>query len=46
MPVIPVRGNMSFCYCIKNKNMYDVLHEAHVSIGHGGKPRMLAELKR
>ncbi|XP_063803341.1 KRAB-A domain-containing protein 2-like [Pseudophryne corroboree] len=33
-------------YYITNEDMYDVLHEAHVNTGHGGKHRMLAELKK
>lgn len=35
----------TFQYYITNEDMYDVLHAAHINTGHGGKHRMLAELK-
>lgn len=31
---------------ITNEDTYAALHEAHINTGHGGKHRMLAELKR
>lgn len=44
--ILPLlEGNTNILYYITNENIYDVLHDVHLSIGHGGKHRMNAEVK-
>jgi len=33
-------------YYVKNNELYDILNEIHLNIGHGGKHRMMAEIKK
>jgi len=33
-------------YYVKNEELFDVLHSTHSSVGHGGRDRMLNELKK
>ncbi|XP_050524189.1 KRAB-A domain-containing protein 2-like [Daktulosphaira vitifoliae] len=45
--ILPLlEGNTNILYYITNENIYDVLHDVHLSIGHGGKHRMNAEVKK
>lgn len=45
--IVPLKeGETCIIYYICNEEMFDILYETHVSIGHGGKNRMLAELKK
>ncbi|XP_026811263.1 KRAB-A domain-containing protein 2-like [Rhopalosiphum maidis] len=41
-----LEGNTNILYYITNENIYDVLHDVYLSIGHGGKHRMNAEVKK
>jgi hypothetical protein len=36
-------GKTSLQYCVRNENLFDVLHEVHLNTGNGGKRRMRAE---
>lgn len=38
--------NSAFLFYITNEHVYDVLHDVHLSIGHGGKHRMNTEVKK
>lgn len=38
--------NSIFLFYIMNEHVYDVLHDVHLSIGHGGKHRMNTEVKK
>jgi len=41
----PVKNNdHNFLYYTKESVVFDVLHDAHQSLGHGGRDRMLYEL--
>ncbi|CAI6370762.1 unnamed protein product [Macrosiphum euphorbiae] len=45
--ILPLlESNTNIVYYITNENIYDVLHDVHLSIGHGGKHRMNAEVKK
>lgn len=33
-------------YYVKNEDMFDILHEIHVSVGHGGRNRMVNEAQK
>lgn len=48
--IIPVSRSVentdNLKYYVKNEEMFDVLHEIHVSIGHGGRNRMIVESKK
>ncbi|XP_060836162.1 KRAB-A domain-containing protein 2-like [Rhopalosiphum padi] len=45
--ILPLlEGNTNILYYITDENIYDVLHDVHLSIGHGGKHRMNAEVKK
>jgi len=39
-------GNSTIYYYVQNESMYDILHEIHYNIDHGGKHRMIAETKK
>lgn len=39
-------GDSTIYYYVQNESMYDILHEIHYNIGHGGKHRMIAETKK
>lgn len=41
-----VEGNTKFVFYVKNEEMYDILHSTHLKIGHGGKHKMFAEVKK
>lgn len=32
-------------YYIKNEELFDILHSTHIAIGHGGRDRMMVEIK-
>lgn len=32
-------------YYVKNEELFDIIHSTHTAIGHGGRDRMMAELK-
>ncbi|CAI6354197.1 unnamed protein product [Macrosiphum euphorbiae] len=43
--IYPVKNNdNNILYYIKESDVFDVLHDAHQSLGHGGRDRMLYEL--
>lgn len=45
--ILPLlEGNTNILNYITNENIYDMLHDVHVSIGHGGKHCMNAEVKK
>jgi len=45
--IAPVeKGNTNLLYYVKNDELYDILNEIHLNIGHGGKHRMMAEIKK
>lgn len=39
-------GNINILYYTINENIYDVLYDVHLSIGHDGKHRIHAEVKK
>jgi len=45
--IAPVeKGSTNLLYYVKNDELYDILNEIHLNIGHGGKHRMMAEIKK
>lgn len=38
--------DVNVLYYVTDEELYDVIHNAHVSIGHGGRDRMIKELSR
>lgn len=45
--ITPVaEGSTKFVFYVKNEEMYDILHNTHLKIGHGGKHKMFAEVKK
>ncbi|XP_048367504.1 zinc finger protein 783-like [Sphaerodactylus townsendi] len=45
--VVPVSpGHMEAVFFVQYEDLFDILHEAHMTIGHGGRTRMLKELSR
>lgn len=45
--IAPVeKGSTNLLYYVKNNELYDILNEIHLNIGHGGKHRMMAEIKK
>ena len=36
-------GNSSIKYYVQKEDIFDVIHDAHVAIGHGGRNRMIKE---
>lgn len=39
-------GHTEVVYFVQYEDLFDILHTAHVAIGHGGRTRMLKELSR
>lgn len=40
--IVPLQeGKEKFVYYVKNEELFDILYEAHINIGHGGRTRML-----
>lgn len=39
-------GGDAFIYYTYLEKIFDIIHETHISIGHGGRTRMIGELKR
>lgn len=37
--------NDSIRYFVKNEELFNILHSTHIAIGHGGRDRMMAEIK-
>jgi hypothetical protein len=35
--IYPVKNNNNILFCIKESDVFDVLHDAHQSLGHGGR---------
>ena len=33
-------------YCVIFDELFNVIHEAHIAVGHGGRTRMIKELNR
>ncbi|XP_053115652.1 uncharacterized protein LOC128329131 isoform X2 [Hemicordylus capensis] len=45
--VVPVSpGHTEVVYFVQYEDLFDILHAAHVAIGHGGRTRMLKELSQ
>jgi len=45
--IAPVeKGFTNLLYYVKNYDLYDILIEVHVNIGHGSKHRMMADIKK
>lgn len=43
--IFPVKSEVNrVLYYVKDSDLFDILHSVHVSIGHGGRDRMLKEL--
>uniref|UniRef100_A0A670JCI1 C2H2-type domain-containing protein n=1 Tax=Podarcis muralis TaxID=64176 RepID=A0A670JCI1_PODMU len=43
--VVPVSpGHTEVVYFVQYEDLFDILHAAHIAIGHGGRTRMLKEL--
>jgi hypothetical protein len=40
------KGSYNLLYYVKNDEFYDILNEIHLNIDHGGKHRMMAEIKK
>lgn len=38
-------GKNNILYYVKNEELYDILYETHTNVGHGGKHRMISEIK-
>jgi hypothetical protein len=44
--IAPIKkGSTNLLDYVKNEEVYDILNEIHLNIGHGGKNRMMAEIK-
>jgi len=44
--IIPLKaGETKIIYYVKNEELYDIMYEAHIKIGHGGRTRMMNELQ-
>ncbi|XP_054848013.1 zinc finger protein 282-like isoform X2 [Eublepharis macularius] len=45
--VVPISpGHTEVVFFVQYEDLFDILHEAHITIGHGGRTRMLKELSR
>ncbi|XP_061441957.1 zinc finger protein 425-like isoform X2 [Rhineura floridana] len=45
--VVPVSpGHTEVVYFVQYEDLFDILHAAHIAIGHGGRTRMLKELSQ
>jgi hypothetical protein len=45
--ITPVKkGSTNLLYYVKNDELYDILIEIHLNIGHGGNNRMMAGIKK
>lgn len=45
--VVPASpGHTEEVFFVQYEDLFDILHEAHVTIGHGGRTKMLKELSR
>lgn len=42
--IVPVKDNDIIRYYVKNKEIFKILHETHLAVGHGGRNRMEKEL--
>ena len=38
-------GEIKIIYYVKNEELYDIMHKAHIKKGHGGRTRMINELQ-
>ena len=44
--IYPVaEGSASIKYYVQKKDIFDVIHDAHLAIGHGGRNRMIKKYK-
>ena len=41
-----VEGNTTIRYYVKKKEIFDILNEAHIDTGHGGRNRMYKEVQK
>lgn len=45
--ITPIKPNeQDFKYYVANEDFFDIIHEIYLAIGHGGRNRMVQELKR
>jgi len=45
--IVPVeKGSTCLLYYVKNNELYHILNEIHLNIGHGDKHRMIEEIKK
>lgn len=45
--IVPVKmGNTKIIYYVKNEEIFDIVHEAHIQTNHGGRTRMIKELQK
>lgn len=45
--IAPVeKGSTNLLYYVKNDELYDILNEIHLNIGHGGNNQVMAEIKK
>jgi hypothetical protein len=45
MLIVPVSKNSEIKYYVHNEELFDVIHNVHLSIGHGGRNWMEHEVK-
>uniref|UniRef100_A0A2S2PPZ4 KRAB-A domain-containing protein 2 n=1 Tax=Schizaphis graminum TaxID=13262 RepID=A0A2S2PPZ4_SCHGA len=44
--ICPMKENSDIIFYVHNEELYDILLNIHLSIGHGGRDRMMYELKK
>jgi len=42
----PMKENSDIIFYVHDEELYDILFNIHLSIGHGGRDRMMYELKK
>jgi len=43
--ICPMKENSDIIFYVHDEELYDILPNIHLSIGHGGRERMMYELK-
>lgn len=43
--IVPMKEECNVLYFVSNDEMFNILYDAHIRVGHGGRTRMLSELK-
>lgn len=44
--IVPLKEGSDIKYYVHDGELFDILHKIHISIGHGGRDRMVGEVKR